>query len=386
MIERLKQHIAKGRTEFVIQALLKILEGNNNTKEIRNEIILISSDYEGLKQEKRSNLYTANEIRIKENQLKYRLLQTIEELEGLDTFKEEPTELELNSTSSTAFTPIRYKTFFFIALSLIALVLISTFFFHDQLSSSRNLKKAEESPRNSDEKVKIPVDTHQEVVVAHPSIEKEEEIENLSSEPSKPIYKEDSTGTTSSKDANIIPQTVTIEAEDGTPSFKISATEVTVAQYLKFCQSTGYEFPANVDTTKKDHPITNVTFYDAAAYCSFVGGSLPTVRQWELAVNSYSRDLENLLASNQVGKVGWIQQKEGPFEVAQKQSTTSGIYDLIGNVREWCLDTFPSKKGTRITIGVDWSQYKQQAKVDNIIPMDENFHRSRSTGFRVIFH
>jgi formylglycine-generating enzyme required for sulfatase activity len=62
--------------------------------------------------------------------------------------------------------------------------------------------------------------------------------------------------------------------------YYIYRTPVTVAQYLKFCEETGHPRPPapefNPNWSKWDHPIVNVSYDDALAYCGWAGVKLPT--------------------------------------------------------------------------------------------------------------
>ena len=73
-------------------------------------------------------------------------------------------------------------------------------------------------------------------------------------------------------------RTVTLDA------FWIYKNDVTVAQYRKFCQATGRQMPQTPTWGwKDDHPVVNVTWDDAKAYCDWAGAALPTEAQWEKA-------------------------------------------------------------------------------------------------------
>jgi len=68
-------------------------------------------------------------------------------------------------------------------------------------------------------------------------------------------------------------------------AYWIYKTEVTVAQYRKFCQATGRQMPEepSVQAWTDDHPIVNVSWDDAVAYGKWAGAALPTEAQWEKA-------------------------------------------------------------------------------------------------------
>ena len=105
-----------------------------------------------------------------------------------------------------------------------------------------------------------------------------------------------------------------------------------------------------------DHPVVHVSWNDAQAYCSWIGGRLPTEAQWEHAArgalgdvrfpwgNVEPDDVHNLLCN--------IWQGNFPHanSVADGYRTTApavsfgvngyGLYNMVGNVWEWTHETF----------------------------------------------
>lgn len=141
-----------------------------------------------------------------------------------------------------------------------------------------------------------------------------------------------------------------------TKGYWMYRTVVTVRQYEKFCQDTGRKMPPepvyennhfNVDWAKKDHPIVNVNWNDAIAYCRWAGVDLPTEAQWERAARGpeefkfpwgNSFDASKLWSSKeQLGDAG------GTSPVGKFPANGFGLYDMAGNVWQWCLDCYDEK-------------------------------------------
>lgn len=116
-------------------------------------------------------------------------------------------------------------------------------------------------------------------------------------------------------------------------------TEVTVAQYRKFCEMTGHEMPEAPDWGWKDtHPIVNVTWEEAQAYAKWAGGALPTEAQWEKAARGGSRRLYPW--GNGWNEAKCVNDGTATKPVGSIPADTSpyGCRDMAGNVSEWCAD------------------------------------------------
>jgi formylglycine-generating enzyme required for sulfatase activity/serine/threonine protein kinase/WD40 repeat protein len=234
----------------------------------------------------------------------------------------------------------------------------------------------------------------------------------------------------------------------------VGATEVTVAQFRAFVEASKYltqgeRFgsgdssswnpnpnvnPEQVSVTWRtpgcpatdDHPVTQVTWADAVAFCNWLseqealfpcyrkndndeweriadgaGYRLPTEAEWEYACRagtvtqfSFGDDPALLKTHGWSGADGL----GAPSLVAQKQPNPFGLFDMHGNLREWCQDWYSSEYyaesspvdpagpefgSDRVMRGGRWSDHSvscRSAFRSDISP----FLRNRVGGFRVV--
>jgi serine/threonine-protein kinase len=129
--------------------------------------------------------------------------------------------------------------------------------------------------------------------------------------------------------------------------FYISRHPVTNAEYHAFAEATGYRRPEYwkdgiYPDWQADHPVTYVNWHDAAAYCRWVGGRLPTEAEWEKAARGtdgrrypWGGAFDTTRCNSREGA------KEGTSTVGRYSPSGDspyGVSDMAGNVWEWVLD------------------------------------------------
>ena len=159
-------------------------------------------------------------------------------------------------------------------------------------------------------------------------------------------------------------------------SFYIGTTEVTNAQYCEFLNAYGSNILiSGVDSGKimiveymwgvkkngnlwqpqagyENHPVVPATWLGANEYCKWRGVRLPTEAEWEYAARGGQKSKSTEYAgSNNINEVAWNvdnaavantsrPDKHGPMPVKLKAPNELGIYDMSGNVWEYCADWY----------------------------------------------
>ncbi|MAV37855.1 MAG: hypothetical protein CMJ59_20650 [Planctomycetaceae bacterium] len=186
-------------------------------------------------------------------------------------------------------------------------------------------------------------------------------------------------------------------------AFYMYRYEVTNGQYHKFTTATGHRTPPHwkgpdPPTGKDDHPVVEVSWDDARAYCRWAGTQLPSEAQWEYAArgagsqdaegqlkpgpafpwgNKWDRQLCNNSSYHAgrdlVSADGWTEWYDGKQKVDYPLTTKGGSFpesrspfgidDMAGNAWEWCLDyqlpyqtdTLPTDSTLRSRRGGSWA-------------------------------
>lgn len=128
-------------------------------------------------------------------------------------------------------------------------------------------------------------------------------------------------------------------------TFELDATEVTNAQYARFIESTRHRAPyhwvgGRPPADSAQIPVYNVSWEDAAAYCQWAGGRLPTEAEWERAARGGREGLDFPSGDKLTAKDARFNIATGPGRVGAFPPNDFGLYDMAGNVSEWTADWF----------------------------------------------
>jgi pimeloyl-ACP methyl ester carboxylesterase len=192
--------------------------------------------------------------------------------------------------------------------------------------------------------------------------------------------------------------------------FFLDRYEVTNRQYEEFVSSGGYEDPSYwterfvdngqlvtwnvaiqsfVDTTGRpgpanwqggtypngqaDFPVNGISWYEAAAFANFLGKELPTVEHLRSALPFYRWEGGIMAAQSNLGS-------QSIRPVGQNRAMSAvGIFDLIGNVREW--NSNEAIDGNRVAFGGGWSD---PPYFDNHLTVLSPWDRDSANGIRLI--
>jgi len=174
--------------------------------------------------------------------------------------------------------------------------------------------------------------------------------------------------------------------------FYVDVKETTNAEFARFVAATGYEaegaWRTYASDSRANHPVIAVTWNDAAAYATWAGKRLPTEAEWEAAARG---GLEGRIYPNgdtitaeeaNFGALFNRDQRTAP--VGSLKPNGYGLYDMAGNVWEWCSDYYsgdaylrgstrdpqgPEKGASRVARGGSWNETERALRVSNRLEM-----------------
>ncbi len=185
---------------------------------------------------------------------------------------------------------------------------------------------------------------------------------------------------------------------EGLGGLSIDRTEVTIGQYQRYAQATGsvtqaerdgggfeyvggwqrrpgwsWQRPDGTAAASPDLPAVHLTHAEAAAYCRWVGGRLPTAEEWRRAAFTELRSAP---------PSPWVRGRTYPWPtgdtpagantsdpdpwpraapVTATKAGVNGLHDMGANVWEWAAD---ARDGERQTLGGSWWYPPSQMRAD----------------------
>ena len=143
--------------------------------------------------------------------------------------------------------------------------------------------------------------------------------------------------------------------------FRMTRSPVTNSDFKDFIKFTGHEVPPLLDDPlwgADDQPVVMVTWYDAMSYAEWAGATLPTEAQWEFCARDgrqqnypWREESDPTVLHANIFNV-----KGNPIGVGRCLSgagETFGLFDLIGNVWEWCRDDWDEDYYHKLKDGIN---------------------------------
>lgn len=173
---------------------------------------------------------------------------------------------------------------------------------------------------------------------------------------------------------------VKVNGNEEIPSFSISKYEVTQELWIAVMGSNPSKFVG------RKLPVESVNWKDCQDFIAKLNEltgkkyRLPTEREWEFA--ALSRNIEKLsYIRNMIDNLGWYNKNSGSrtHEVGLKKPNSLQLYDMWGNVREWCQDEGYYSKDNHMMCGGSWYD-----SIDGVLHSSSVECAGDFCGFRIV--
>ena len=192
--------------------------------------------------------------------------------------------------------------------------------------------------------------------------------------------------------------------------FELGKYPVTIGEYMTFVEDTKTYYPewlekdseSNLETGTDKHykdinqndkaPIVGVSWHDAVAFCTWLSTKtnhnyrLPREIEWEYACRAGTQTKWSFGDDEkELGKYAWYtKNSNGKAEViGEKRPNDWGLYDMHGNVWEWCEDWYDKKEQSKVIRGGSWNDFAFNTRCAYGNFRRPNY-RSNSRSFRLL--
>jgi len=172
---------------------------------------------------------------------------------------------------------------------------------------------------------------------------------------------------------------------------QIDMFQMTFAEYDKYCDIQGIEKPKDEGWGRGRRPVINVSWNDATKYVEWLSEfldikyALPNKDEWYLACNN-GKDTKRHFGDDesQLREYAWYNEntESKSHPVGEKKPNTLGLYDMHGNVWEWCEDWYDEDKDTKVLRGGSWFDVSSDIK-SAIHYWDSPTYSNFNVGFRL---
>jgi len=182
--------------------------------------------------------------------------------------------------------------------------------------------------------------------------------------------------------------------------FELGKYPITIAEYMHFANDVKKHYPKWKDdmtyyedmNLTDNAPIIGISWEDATAYCKWLSEKtgdnyrLPTEKEWEYACRAGTKTEWSFGDDEkELEKYAWYDKNSDSTThiVGEKLPNPWGLYDMHGNVWEWCEDWYNEDKKSKIIRGGSWYRDASvtRSSLRNWLSPDD---RSSNSGFRIL--
>jgi len=189
-------------------------------------------------------------------------------------------------------------------------------------------------------------------------------------------------------------------------NYEIGKYPVTIAEYMHFANDVKKHYPEWMEEDYKNvsydyykdmnltdnAPIIGISWHDATAYCKWLSEKtkdeyrLPTEKEWEYACRAGTKTKWSFGDDEkELEKYAWYSKNSDSTThiVGEKLPNPWGLYDMYGNVREWCEDWYDEDKKRKVLRGGSWYFNANDSRSSirfRVNPSDRDF----GVGFRLL--